>query len=223
MGVPDLNIRPARVGDVTAIHDLIKTFAERKLMIRRSLGELYESIREFLVAVDDDGKVIGCAALHVFWDDLAELKCLAVAEGTHGRGIGRGIDRGIDRRVGLRRREGGRGVLEGGARGLRSSGSDDDDGSRTRLHIRDRNRRRVVDIERGDRVALMQMVADQPLDPLQTRTVHRRATGKRGRNEREDQQHLAQNRGLPAKSNKDSGRTAQEIAILGEYPSVIAH
>jgi amino-acid N-acetyltransferase len=84
-----LNIRPARVGDVPAINELIRTFADRKLMIRRSLGELYESIREFLVAIDDDGRVIGCAALHVFWEDLAELKCLAVLESAHGRGVGR--------------------------------------------------------------------------------------------------------------------------------------
>lgn len=72
-----------------AIQDLIRTFADRKLMIRRSLGELYESIREFIVATDDDGKVVGCAALHVFWDDLAELKCLAVAESMQGHGLGR--------------------------------------------------------------------------------------------------------------------------------------
>jgi amino-acid N-acetyltransferase len=84
-----LNIRPARVGDVPAIHHLIRTFADRKLMIRRSLGELYESIREFIVAVDDQGKVVGCVALHVFWEDLAELKCLAVSESVHGQGIGR--------------------------------------------------------------------------------------------------------------------------------------
>jgi amino-acid N-acetyltransferase len=84
-----LNIRPARVGDVPAIYELIRTFADRKLMIRRSLGELYESIREFIVAIDDDGKVIGCVALHVFWEDLAELKCLAVSESVHGRGVGR--------------------------------------------------------------------------------------------------------------------------------------
>lgn len=84
-----MNIRPARVGDVPAIHDLIRTFADRKLMIRRSLGELYESIREFLVAVDADGTVVGCAALHVFWEDLAELKCLAVSERVQGRGVGR--------------------------------------------------------------------------------------------------------------------------------------
>jgi amino-acid N-acetyltransferase len=84
-----LNIRPARVGDVPAIQELIRTFADRKLMIRRSQGELYESIREFLVATDDDGQIIGCAALHVFWEDLAELKCLAVAERGQGRGVGR--------------------------------------------------------------------------------------------------------------------------------------
>ncbi len=72
-----------------AIQELIRTFADRKLMIRRSLGELYESIREFLVAVDDDGQIIGCVALHVFWEDLAELKCLAVSERAQVRGVGR--------------------------------------------------------------------------------------------------------------------------------------
>ena len=84
-----MKIRPARVGDVPAIYELIRTFADRKLMIRRSLGELYESIREFFVAVDDDNRVVGCAALHVFWEDLAELKCLAVSERAHGQGVGR--------------------------------------------------------------------------------------------------------------------------------------
>ncbi|QEH35814.1 Amino-acid acetyltransferase [Aquisphaera giovannonii] len=84
-----MNIRPARVGDAPAIYELIKTFADRKLMIRRSMGEIYESIREFVVAVDDANRVVGCVALHVFWEDLAELKCLAVAEELHGRGVGR--------------------------------------------------------------------------------------------------------------------------------------
>jgi amino-acid N-acetyltransferase len=76
---------------VPAIQDLIRTFADRKLMIRRSLGELYESIREFLVATDANGRVIGCVALHVFWEDLAELKCLAVSESEHGQGVGRAL------------------------------------------------------------------------------------------------------------------------------------
>ncbi len=87
--VPRLNIRTARVGDVPAIYELIRKFADRKVMIRRSMGELYESIREFLVAVDEEGRVVGCVALHVFWEDLAELKCLAVAEEAQGMGVGR--------------------------------------------------------------------------------------------------------------------------------------
>ena len=84
-----MNIRPARVGDVPSIQELIRTFADKKLMIRRSPGELYESVREFFVAVDDDGRIIGCAAVHVFWEDLAELKCLAVAQQAQGLGVGR--------------------------------------------------------------------------------------------------------------------------------------
>ncbi|WP_165220918.1 N-acetyltransferase [Aquisphaera insulae] len=84
-----MNIRPARVGDAQAIYELIKTFADRRLMIRRSIGEIYESIREFVVAVDDAKRIVGCVALHVFWEDLAELKCLAVSEELHGQGVGR--------------------------------------------------------------------------------------------------------------------------------------
>jgi amino-acid N-acetyltransferase len=84
-----LTIRPARVGDVPGIYDLIYLFAERKLMIRRSMAELYESVREFTVAVDDDNRVVGCVALHVFWEDLAEVRGLAVAEQVQGLGIGR--------------------------------------------------------------------------------------------------------------------------------------
>jgi amino-acid N-acetyltransferase len=58
-------------------------------MIRRTMAELYESIREFVVAVDDENHVVGCAALHVFWADLAEIRSLAVAEHVQGLGIGR--------------------------------------------------------------------------------------------------------------------------------------
>ncbi len=79
-----MTIRPARVGDVPGIYELIVVFAERKLMIRRSMAELYESIREFTVAVDDENRLLGCVALHVFWDDLAEIRCLAVAEHAQG-------------------------------------------------------------------------------------------------------------------------------------------
>ena len=75
--------------DVPGIYEQVLFFADRGLMIRRSMAELYESIREFVVAVDDENRVVGCAALHVFWKDLAEIRCLAVAEHMQGLGIGR--------------------------------------------------------------------------------------------------------------------------------------
>jgi amino-acid N-acetyltransferase len=87
--VPRLTIRPARVGDVPGIYEQVVLFADQKLMIRRSMAELYESIREFLVAVDDENRVVGCVAVHVFWEDLAEIRCLAVAPHVQGRGVGR--------------------------------------------------------------------------------------------------------------------------------------
>lgn len=84
-----MTIRPARVGDIPGIYELILVYAEQKQMIRRSMAELYESIREFIVAVDDDNRVVGCVALHVFWSDLAEVRGLAVADQVHGLGVGR--------------------------------------------------------------------------------------------------------------------------------------
>jgi amino-acid N-acetyltransferase len=84
-----LIIRPARVGDVPGIYEQILVHAERKLMVRRSMAEIYESIREFVVAVDDDNRVLGCASLHVFWADLAEIRGLAVADQVQGMGVGR--------------------------------------------------------------------------------------------------------------------------------------
>lgn len=84
-----MTIRPARASDVSGIYDLIAVFAERKLMIRRSMAELYEAIREFTVAIDDENRVVGCVALHVFWEDLAEIRGLAVADQVQGLGIGR--------------------------------------------------------------------------------------------------------------------------------------
>ncbi len=80
--------RPATVGDVPAIRQLIKDFADKGEMLHRSLNELYENVRDFAV-IEEDGRVIACAAVHVTWDDLAEVKCVAVAPEVQGRGIGR--------------------------------------------------------------------------------------------------------------------------------------
>jgi amino-acid N-acetyltransferase len=81
-------LRKARTGDVLSMQRLINGFADKGAMLHRSLSELYENIRDFFVVVEDD-QVVGCAALHVSWKDLAELKSLAVMEEAQGRGYGR--------------------------------------------------------------------------------------------------------------------------------------
>ena len=80
-------IRKASVTDVKKIQRLIGYYAKRDKMLPRSLNELYENIRDFVVYVE--GKSIyGCCALHVDWEDLAEIKSLAIAKGKFGKGIG---------------------------------------------------------------------------------------------------------------------------------------
>jgi len=82
-----MKIRPAKVSDVKAMHSLIGYYAERKEMLPRPINDLYENIQEFVVA-EDKGKVIACCALHVSWEDLAEVKALAVAQSHQRCGIG---------------------------------------------------------------------------------------------------------------------------------------
>ena len=81
-------IRKAKLRDVKQIQQLINSFARKDEMLARSLNELYENLRDFWV-VDEERKVVGCAALHICWDDMAEIKSLAVAKIKHGKGIGR--------------------------------------------------------------------------------------------------------------------------------------
>jgi len=83
-------IRRATIGDVTFIHKLVNSFAEKGLMLGRPLSNLYELVRDFYVA-DLDGEPIGCAALHVVWLDLAELKSLAVMEQYQRHRTGRAL------------------------------------------------------------------------------------------------------------------------------------
>jgi amino-acid N-acetyltransferase len=85
----DHNLRAARVCDAQAICDLVNYYAERGLMLHRSLEDIYDALREFIVASDADGKFIGCVAVDVFWSDLAEIKSLAVAPEARGSGVGR--------------------------------------------------------------------------------------------------------------------------------------
>lgn len=81
-------IRKATLEDTRAIHGLLLGFARDGLLLPRSLAEIYESIRDFHVE-EEDGRVIGVAALSLYWEDLAEVRSLAVHADYAGRGIGR--------------------------------------------------------------------------------------------------------------------------------------
>lgn len=83
-----MKIRKAKISDVKKIHKLLTFFATRKELLGRSLSELYEGIQRFYVATDKN-KVIGCCSLYVTWENLCEVKSLAVAQKYHGRGIGK--------------------------------------------------------------------------------------------------------------------------------------
>jgi len=78
----------ARISDVAQMHKLVNYFADKGQMLARSLAEIYENIRDFYV-IRKDGKVIACAALHVNWEDLAEIKSVAVNEEDQRHGVGR--------------------------------------------------------------------------------------------------------------------------------------
>jgi len=80
-------VEKARIGDATQMHKLINYFADRDEMLPRSLSEIYENIRDYFV-VRQDKRVVACAALHVVWSDLAEIKSVAVDEDSQRQGIG---------------------------------------------------------------------------------------------------------------------------------------
>lgn len=84
-------IRPARMSDVRAIHALLKSFADQGLLLARSISSLYDQLRDFIVY--DDGEIKGVCSLHICWDNLAEIRSLAVVRELHGRGIGRQLVR----------------------------------------------------------------------------------------------------------------------------------
>jgi len=77
----------ATISNVPQIHKLINSFADKDEMLARSLSEIYENIRDYFV-VRQSEQVIACAALHVSWSDLAEIKSLAVTEDYQKQGIG---------------------------------------------------------------------------------------------------------------------------------------
>ncbi len=81
-------IRKATIHDVPAMQKMVNSFADKGELLPRSLNQLYEDLRDFLI-LDDDGQVLGTCALHVNWGDLAEVKALTVDESLQGQGYGR--------------------------------------------------------------------------------------------------------------------------------------
>ncbi len=85
------SLRKATLGDVKGIQKLINDYAKQKLLLPRSLSYIYDNIRDFYVVTNSKKTIVGCCALHVVWDDLAEIKSLVVNKRYQGKGIGRDL------------------------------------------------------------------------------------------------------------------------------------
>jgi amino-acid N-acetyltransferase len=81
-----LRVEPASVSDAKGIHELVNGFARKGEMLPRTMAEIYESLRDFSVLRDE--QLVACGALHIMWDDLAEVRSLAVRADRQGAGLG---------------------------------------------------------------------------------------------------------------------------------------
>jgi len=100
-----MEIRSARTSDIKGIRALIDAYAIGGRLLTKETVTLYESVQEFTVAVENN-KVVGCGALHVLWEDLAEVRTVAVVEKLHGTGVGHQIMQAIEdraRAIGVKR------------------------------------------------------------------------------------------------------------------------
>jgi amino-acid N-acetyltransferase len=80
-------IRAAKTTDVKKIRAIVDTYAVERKLLSKETVTLFESVQEFVVA-EVDGAVVGCGALHVLWEDIAEVRTVAVVEQMHGKGVG---------------------------------------------------------------------------------------------------------------------------------------
>ena len=80
-------VRRARTSDVRAIRSFVDAYADDRRLLSKATVTLYEDVQEFFVA-ERGGEVVGCGALHVLWEDLAEVRTVAVAPDLRGHGIG---------------------------------------------------------------------------------------------------------------------------------------
>src|SRR4030042_3749403 len=85
-----MKIRKANTQDVIFIYKLLEYFSAKEVLLPRSLSELYDNVRDFFVA-EEEGEIIGCCSIHSCWEDLGEIKSLAVKEDWHGKGIAKDL------------------------------------------------------------------------------------------------------------------------------------
>jgi len=86
----ELVVRPARTSDIKKIRSIVDLYASQRRLLSKETVTLYEGVQEFTVAEVND-EVVGCGALHVLWEDLAEVRTVAVIESMQGKGIGHAI------------------------------------------------------------------------------------------------------------------------------------
>ena len=80
-------IRRANISDIKEIYKLIEAFANKGEMLHRPLTDMYDNLRDFYV-YEENGIVIGACALHISWEDMGEIRSLAVSEAAGGKGVG---------------------------------------------------------------------------------------------------------------------------------------
>ena len=80
-------IRPAKTSDIKKIKEIVSHYISERRLLAKEIVTLYESVQEFSVA-EVNGEVVGCGALHVLWEDLAEVRTVAVKKEFHGKRIG---------------------------------------------------------------------------------------------------------------------------------------
>ena len=85
-----VQVRPARTADIKGIRKLIDTYAPQRRILSKETVTLYEAVQEFVVATDGEN-IVGCGALHVLWEDVAEVRTVAVNEELRGKGVGHKI------------------------------------------------------------------------------------------------------------------------------------
>ena len=90
-----VTLRKALPTDAPAMRDLVDWYAAKRILLSRDLVSYYETIRDYTVAVDGNGKFIGCGGLHILWNEIAEVRALAVAEDWRGKGVGSAIMRAL--------------------------------------------------------------------------------------------------------------------------------